>query len=319
MLTYHDSPEFLLLRKAGGRNYHPNSPKLLDQARAVLRRQHYARRTEETYVHWIIRFIHFHNMRHPQDMDTPDIEAFLNHLAVKQQVSASTQNQAFSALLFLYKHVLDKPLSAKIEALRAKPSRRLPTVLSQSETKALLKALSGTHQLIARLLYGSGLRLMEGLRLRVKDIDFAQHQIIVRAGKGDKDRVTILPDTLRLPLEQHLQQVKARLKKTWLPGTAMFTRPTLVNTPTLTANGAGSTFFPPTAYRLIRVPARCDVIISMRVVCVKRSNRQPNRWASSSRSVHIPSATVSPPICSKTAMISALCQNCSATKAWKRP
>lgn len=210
MLTGAYLPEFLILKEAGADKYQPNPPKLLDQVRTVMRRQHYARRTEQTYAHWIIRFIHFHTMRHPRDMDTPDIEAFLNHLAVNQQVSASTQNQALSAILFLYKQVLDKPLSAKIEALRAKPSQRLPTVLSQSEVRALLNALpAGTHQLIARLLYGSGLRLMEGLRLRVKDIDFAQHQIIVRAGKGDKDRVTILPDTLRLPLEQHLQQVKA--------------------------------------------------------------------------------------------------------------
>jgi integron integrase len=213
MLTYHYSPEFLLLKEADGRNYQPNSPKLLDQVRTVMRRQHYAFRTEQTYVQWIIRFIHFHNMCHPQEMDTPEIEAFLNHLAVKQRVSASTQNQAFSAILFLYKHVLHKPLSAKIDALRAKTSQRLPTVLSQSETQALLKALPGTHQLLARLLYGSGLRLMEGLRLRVKDIDFEQHQIIVRAGKGDKDRNTILPDTLRQPLKQHLQQVKALHQK----------------------------------------------------------------------------------------------------------
>ncbi len=160
------------MKEADGGNYQPNSPKLLDQVRTVMRRQHYAIRTEEAYVQWIIRFIHFHNMGHPQDMDTPHIEAFLNHLAVKRQVSASTQNQAFSAILFLYKHVLHKPLSAKIDALRAKTSRRLPTVLSQGETQALLKALSGKPQLVARLLYGSGLRLMESLRLRVKDIDF---------------------------------------------------------------------------------------------------------------------------------------------------
>lgn len=174
------------MKEPGGGNYQPNSPKLLDQVRTVLRRQHYALRTEQAYVHWIIRFIHFHNMRHPQDMDTPDIEAFLNHLAVNQQVSASTQNQALSAILFLYKQIVDKPLSAKIEALRAKPARRLPTVLSQSQVRALLHALSAdTHRLIARLLYGSGLRLMEGLRLRVKDVDFEQQQIIVRVGHKD--------------------------------------------------------------------------------------------------------------------------------------
>ena len=205
--------ELLLVKESGGSKYQAHSPKLLDQVRTVMRRQHYAIRTEETYVQWIIRFIHFHKIRHPQEMDTPEIEAFLNHLAVKQQVSASTQNQAFSAILFLYKQVLQKPLSAKVDALRAKTSQRLPTVLSQSETQALLKVLPDTYQLVAHLLYGSGLRLMEGLRLRVKDIDFEQQQIIVRAGKGDKDRNTILPETLRQPLQQHLQQVKTLHQK----------------------------------------------------------------------------------------------------------
>lgn len=204
----------LLLLKETGRNPSasapaPASPKLLDQVRAVMRRQHYSLRTEQAYVQWITRFIRFHHMRHPQEMDTPHLEAFLNHLA-QQQVSASTQNQAFSALLFLYNQVLNQPLSAKVDALRAKTSRRLPTILSQNETQALLQALPPAHQLLARLLYGAGLRLMEALRLRVKDVDFAQHQIVVRSGKGNKDRITILPDTLRSPLRQHLQQVKAQ-------------------------------------------------------------------------------------------------------------
>jgi len=209
MLTdSYDLPALLILKEADDTHYQPDSPKLLDQVRTVMRRQHYAVRTEETYVQWIVRFIHFHHLRHPQQMDTPEIEAFLNHLAVKRKVAASTQNQALSALLFLYKQVLHQPLSAKVDALRAKPSHRLPTVLSQGETRALLKALSGPPQLVARLLYGSGLRLMEGLRLRVKDIDFEQHQIVVRAGKGDRDRTTILPETLRQPLKQQLEQVK---------------------------------------------------------------------------------------------------------------
>jgi len=172
-----------------------------------LRRQHYAFRTEQAYIQWIIRFIRFHNMHHPQELDTPDIEAFLNHLA-QQNVAASTQNQAFSALLFLYNQVLDKPLSAKIDALRARTPQRLPVTLSKTETIALLNGLSGTHQLIAHLLYGSGLRVMEALRLRVKDVDFAQHQIIVRQGKGNKDRITILPDSLHHPLKKQLRQVK---------------------------------------------------------------------------------------------------------------
>ncbi len=183
------------------------SPKLLDQMRTVMRRQHYAFRTEQAYVQWVIRFIGFHNMRHPQEMDTPEIEAFLNHLA-DQNVAASTQNQAFSALIFLYNQVLQKPLSAKIDSLRARTPQRLPTVLSQGEVERLLECMSGSSQLMARLLYGSGLRLMEALRLRVKDVDFGQQQLIVRRGKGDKDRVTILPISLQPLLRQHLQGVK---------------------------------------------------------------------------------------------------------------
>jgi integron integrase len=210
MLVYSHIPRFSILKDPAPNNYPPpHSPKLLDQVRLVMRRQHYSIRTEDAYVNWIIRFIRFHHMRHPQELDTPDVEAFLNYLAVQQRVSASTQNQAFSALLFLYNHILRKPLSDKIDALRAHTSHHLPTVLSRNEVQALLGALPEHHQLFGRLLYGSGLRLMEGLRLRVKDIDFEQYQIIVRAGKGDKDRVTILPDVLRQPLKKHLQQVKA--------------------------------------------------------------------------------------------------------------
>jgi integron integrase len=177
--------------------------------RTVLRRQHYAKRTEETYVNWIIRFIHFHNLRHPKEMDTPEVEAYLNYLAVERHVSASTQNQALSAILFLYQRVLNQPLSSKVDALRAKPTKRLPVVLSKTEVRALLNALPGVHQLVARLLYGSGLRLMEALRLRVKDIDFAQHHIVVRQGKGAKDRVTMLPASLEKPLQIQLTKVQA--------------------------------------------------------------------------------------------------------------
>jgi integron integrase len=217
MLPYPVSPQLfnLGLKEPPGHTYqlHPNSPKLLDQVRIVMRRQHYSIRTEETYTQWISRFIRFHKMRHPREMDTPDIEAFLNHLAVTEHVAASTQNQAFSAIIFLYKHVLNQPLSAKVVALRAKPSRHLPTVLSRAETQTLLQGLSGPPHLIAHLLYGSGLRLMEGLRLRVKDIDFEQRQIIVRAGKGNKDRVTILPESLRQPIQQHLRGVRALHQK----------------------------------------------------------------------------------------------------------
>jgi integron integrase len=182
--------------------------KLLDRVRHTLRRKHYAIRTEEAYLNWIKRFIFFHHKRHPQEMDTPEIEAFLTHLAVDQHVAPSTQNQAFSALLFLYRHVLNKELQAPIDAARAKKPTRLPTVLTRAEAWRVIDAMSGTHRLMATLLYGTGLRLMECVRLRVKDLDFAQHQIIVRSGKGNRDRLTVLPDSLCQPLQKQLQKVK---------------------------------------------------------------------------------------------------------------
>jgi len=182
--------------------------KLLDQVRDAIRRKHYSIRTEEAYVSWIKRFILFHNKRHPREMGAPEIEAFLTHLAVERRVAASTQNQALSAILFLYREVLGIDLDLPLHAIRAKRPRRLPTVLTHDEALRVIAALSGTHQLMAKLLYGSGLRLMECVRLRVKDLDFDQHVIIVRDGKGAKDRVTILPDSLITPLREHLQRVR---------------------------------------------------------------------------------------------------------------
>src|SRR5215208_4325141 len=159
-----------------------NTPRLLDQVRAVLRRKHYSLRTEEAYVGWAKRYILFHNKRHPRDMGLPEVEAFLTNLAVAQQVAASTQNQALSALLFLYAEVLEQPLAGRLAAVRAKQPERLPTVMTRDEVIRVLDAMNGRHQLMAKLLYGSGLRLMECVRLRVKDVDFAQHQVLVRDG-----------------------------------------------------------------------------------------------------------------------------------------
>jgi integron integrase len=183
-------------------------PKLLDQMRDKLRLKHYAYKTERSYLNWTKRFILFHQKRHPQEMGTVEVEAFLTHLATELHVAASTQNQAFSAILFLYREVLQQELDQPINALRAKPSSYLPTVLTHDEVLALLKHLTGVHQLVARVLYGSGLRLSEGLRLRVKDIDFAQSQIVVRDSKGQKSRVTMLPMSLAEDLALHLQRVK---------------------------------------------------------------------------------------------------------------
>ena len=182
--------------------------KLLDQVSHTLRLKHYSYRTETSYLGWIKRYILFHHKRHPRDMGPPEIEAFLTHLAVHDKVAASTQNQALSALLFLYRDVLRQELDFPIDAVRAQNPKRLPTILTKTESLRVIRRLPAPYHLPVKLLYGSGLRLMECVRLRVKDIDFARHQLIVRQGKGSKDRVTMLPDSLVQPLQGHLQQVK---------------------------------------------------------------------------------------------------------------
>ncbi|TAN83598.1 MAG: integron integrase [Gallionella sp.] len=186
----------------------PPAPKLLDQVVARLRVKHYSLRTEKTYVDWIKRYIWFHGKRHPQEMGASEIEAFLSHLAVERSVSASTQNQAKSALLFLYKEVLQTELPWLDKVTQAKAPKRLPVVMTRGEVQSVLARMDGSVWLIASLLYGSGLRIMECLRLRVKDVDFSRREILVREGKGFKDRVTMLPASLVQPLKQHLERVK---------------------------------------------------------------------------------------------------------------
>jgi integron integrase len=180
--------------------------RLLDQVRNRICVKHYSRSTEKTYIYWIKFYIHFHGLKHPQDMGAPEVEAFLSHLATVRDVAAGTQNQAMHAILFLYKEVLGVELPWLNSITKAKPSQRLPTVLTQAEAQALLKHTSGLPGLVIRLLYGTGMRLMEGLRLRVKDIDFERRQITIRAGKGDKDRVTMLPASLIEPLQARLTE-----------------------------------------------------------------------------------------------------------------
>jgi integron integrase len=183
-------------------------PKLLDQVRALIRTLHYSIRTEQAYVDWIRRFILFHKKRHPREMGKEEIEKFLTHLAVDRKVSASTQSQAKAALLFLFQRVLKMDVDLLKDVVAAKQPQRLPTVLTVEEVRALLSHMSGETWLVASLLYGSGLRLMEACRLRVLDLDFGMHQILVRNGKGAKDRVTILPESLVVPLQSHLELVK---------------------------------------------------------------------------------------------------------------
>jgi integron integrase len=187
--------------------------KLLDQVRDAIRTKHYSYRTEQTYVEWIKRFILFHEKRHPKDMDTPEVQAYITYLAVERNVSASTQNQALSAISFLYKHVLQKDIALPSDLVRPARPEHVPTVLSHPEAMSVINKLSGVTQLMAMLLYGSGLRVMECLRLRVKDLDFSNHQLIVRDGKGEKDRVTVLPDSLINGLQKHLQTVQSIHKK----------------------------------------------------------------------------------------------------------
>jgi len=169
---------------------------LMSQTSAALRARHYSRRTEQAYCLWVRRFIRFHGLRHPAEMAAPEINAFLTHLAVDERVSASTQTQALSALLFLYRHVLGREVGQLGDRVRARTSRRLPVVLTREEAMAVLGALGGDKWLMAALMYGSGLRLMECLRLCVLDLDFTRGEIVVRDGKGGKDRVTVLPRTL---------------------------------------------------------------------------------------------------------------------------
>ena len=200
-------------------------PRLLDQVRDRIRFKHYSLRTEQAYVDWIKRFIRFHGNRHPSDLSSAHVEAFLTHLAVDLQVAASTQNQAQSALLFLYREVLARELPLLDGVRRAKMPIRLPVVLTREEVATLLAALDGPHRLFGELLYGTGLRIMEAARLRIKDVDLARRAILVRNGKGAKDRITVLPerlvDALRMQLRQaqelHARDLRAGFGAVWLP------------------------------------------------------------------------------------------------------
>ena len=183
-------------------------PKLLDQVRASMRVRHYSYQTEQTYLKWIRRYIGFHNIKNPVEMGAAEVEAFLSHLAVEGNVAASTQNQALAALLYLYREVLKIDLPWLEKFTPAKKSSHIPVVLTKEEVKLIIKQLNGTNWLIANLLYGAGLRLQEALRLRVKDLDFSFRQIVVRDGKGAKDRFTVLPALLTEPLQKQLESAR---------------------------------------------------------------------------------------------------------------
>jgi integron integrase len=187
----------------------PKPKKLLDQVREALRTKHYAYRTEQTYVDWIKRYILFHKKRHPKDMGEEEIHEFITYLAIERKVATSTQNQALSGILFLYRTVLQKEITLPPDLVNPSRPNRLPTVLTHAEAMFVINLMHGLPRLMAKILYGSGLRLMECMSLRVKDIDFENHQIIVRGGKGDDDRFTILPDSVAAEIKHILQDVKA--------------------------------------------------------------------------------------------------------------
>ncbi|KAA3655782.1 MAG: integron integrase [Calditrichaeota bacterium] len=199
--------------------------KLMDQVKQVMRYHHYAYKTEQAYCEWIMRYIKFHNKKHPAKMGKSEIETYLSYLATHANVAASTQRQALNALVFLYDKVLLQEISGELALIRSRKNRRPPVVMSQDEVARVLQEISGVHALMLQLLYGCGLRLMECLRLRIKDIDFERKKIFVRDGKGSKDRVTLFPNELHKSLQMHIkkvqklhqQDVKEGYGEVWLP------------------------------------------------------------------------------------------------------
>ena len=247
-------------------------PKLLARVRESIRARHYSRRTEASYVHWIKQFIFFHGKRHPMEMGEAEINSFLTSLAVKEKLSASTQNQALSALLFLYQHVLNKPLDWIQPEVRAKKAVRLPIVLTKTEIKAVLAQLRGTTKLIALLLYGSGLRLTECLQLRIKDLNLDRNEILVLDGKGQKDRHTMLPESLKETLRVHMQRVKELHERDLADGAGrvMLPRALAKKYPNADREWGWQFLFPASTRFLTSPPAFRDDIIFMSPSCGER-------------------------------------------------
>jgi site-specific recombinase XerD len=205
-----------------------NPTRFMDQLRSLIRSRNLAYKTEQTYCHWIKRFIRFHGMQHPSTCATKEVEQFLSHLAVQRNSSISTQRTALNAIVFLFREFLQQPLDELSFELARKP-RRLPTVFTHDEAKAVISNLEGASQLVARLMYGSGLRINEVLRLRVKDIDFGMQQIIVRSGKGNKDRTTLLPESLLEPLELQIELCLVQHKQDLASGHGEVYMPSALN------------------------------------------------------------------------------------------
>ncbi|MCG9125164.1 phage integrase N-terminal SAM-like domain-containing protein [Laribacter hongkongensis] len=236
--------------------------------RETLRVRHYSLRTEQQYVNWVRRFLRFHHHRHPREMGAVEVSRFLTHLAVEDQVSASTQNQALSALLFLYRDVLMLNLPWLDEVVRARTSRHLPVVLTRQEVAALLAQVDGLYALQLRLLYGTGMRLMECMRLRVKDIDFGRGEILIRDGKGAKDRVTMLPQSLVAPLQTRVPSTRQTCKPEWL--VCFYPMRWHENTLMPGRNGAGNMCLSPRVMCAIHALAHNGGTIRMKSCCSER-------------------------------------------------
>jgi integrase len=287
---------------------------LLDRVRWHLRVKHYSVRTETAYIDWIRRFILFHTKRHPDEMGEEEIAAFLTNLAVEKQVAASTQNQALSALLFLYQQVLERKLGFLDNIQRVKRPPKIPVVFTRGEAQAVLDQLRGSYQLMGELLYGSGLRLLECLRLRVKDIDFGYGQITVRDGKGMRERVTVLPERVRGPLQLHLRGVRdlhagdlaRRAGRVYLPSRSP------ANIRGLRGSGSGNMFFRLPASRWTRVHGSYAVTTSLRKTCKTQSERPLLAHGSRKRPAATLSDIASLPTCLKADTTSVPCRNCSA-------
>ena len=274
------------------------STRLLDEMRDLMRRRHYSIHTERAYRDWIKRYVRYHNMQSRDDLRHGEekIEAFLTHLARDRQVAASTQNQAMNALVFLYKHVLEQPLSGEINADRARKQPRIPVVLTREGTARVIALMSGVHQLIVKLLYGSGLRITECLRLRVQDMDLEMKALTVRSGKGDKDRITTFPEKLVQPLKEHLVRVKVVHGQDLEEGYGQVYLPTpwaaSIRTPTRI--GDGSTSSPPVTGPPTRAPAKRAATTWTPAQSTRPLPKSSARQESATGSVRIRSVTASP-------------------------
>jgi integron integrase len=290
-------------------------PRLLDRVREAIRARHYSPRTEKAYVHWIKRYIFFHGKRHPAEMGAAEVSAFLTALAVQGKVAASTQNQALSALLFLYRDILGGELEWLDDLMRAKRPQRLPVVLTREEVRAVLERLDGITHLMALLLYGAGLRLLECCHLRVKDVDFGANQLVIRDGKGHKDRVTMLPAATKAALAGHLERTRRHHERDLARGGGWVELPAALarKYPNAGREWGWQWVFPATRPYVEPVTGqrrRHHLHESVLQRAVKTRSGRPG-WPSPRPATR--SGTPSPLICSRTGRTFAPCRSCSAT------